>query len=143
MVRFIVIFFLMSLIINVVKKIIQNYNDRFEKIVGINNELIITKKDFFTIKNIYVDLFKVNNILINSLSFNSTIEGARIKKFKIILSVQNKVIFINNKTNVLNIIKAIKLLDESLYYKVLDKTVFAFYPIRLTLEKEMEEINIG
>ncbi|CAM3130576.1 hypothetical protein [Streptobacillus ratti] len=143
MIRFIIIFFLTSLVINFTKKIVQNYNDRFEKLVGINNELIITKKDFFTIKNIYVDLFQVNDILVNSLSFNSTIEGPKINKFKIILSVENKMIFINKKNNVLKLIKAIKFLDESLYYKVLDKTVFAFDPIRLTLEKEMEEINIG
>ncbi|WP_066900146.1 hypothetical protein [Streptobacillus notomytis] len=142
MFNFIIIFFLTSVIFNITKRIIQNYNDKFEKVVGINNELIITKIDFFTLKDIYVDLFKVNDILINSLSFNTTIEGSKIKKFKIIINVENKMIFVNKKNNVLKIIKAIKLLDENLYYKVLDRTVFAFDPVRFTLEKEMEEINI-
>ncbi|WP_156299506.1 hypothetical protein [Streptobacillus canis] len=142
MVRFLVVFFLTSIVIRITRKIMQTYNDKFEKVVGINNELIITKRDLFTIKNIYIDLYEVKDILVNSLSFNSTSEGARINKFKIILLVGDKKLFINKKNNVLKIIKAIKLLDESLYYKVLDKTVFVFDPIRYTLEKEMEDIKV-
>lgn len=142
MVRFLVVFFLTSIVIRITRKIMQTYNDKFEKVVGINNELIITKRDLFTIKNIYIDLYEVKDILVNSLSFNSTSEGARINKFKIILLVGDKKLFINKKNNVLKIIKVIKLLDESLYYKVLDKTVFVFDPIRYTLEKEMEDIKV-
>ncbi|NYV27469.1 hypothetical protein HP397_01325 [Streptobacillus felis] len=143
MVRFIIIFLLTSLVIKGSRKIIENYNDKFEKVMGIDNELVIVKRDLFGIKNIYIDLFNIKDLLIRSLSFNSNYDGVKIQKFKVVLVFLDKKIFINKKDNVLKIVKAIKVLDENLYYKLLDKTVFVLDPIRLTLEKEMEDINIG
>ena len=138
---YIFLVFLSYYIYGFVIKLIGKYNDKNEKLEGYTKDFILTKRALFLEKEILIDVSKITMIHIGTLSVVTRGEYPGISKLSLNIFMGNNMIYIAKKENVFKFLKSIRAYDDNLYERLISKTVLVIPPIRMTLERELDNFN--